>query len=356
MDQKLFERLHSTVLDWLVKLELPIDDSELLIFKKRVEGNNERFELEYVRQKGGFKVRDYQVLYFAFNKKYDIVGLRVRWDEVEFVPIDKYLPADVIKQRLSPEQLTLVYFSRRSNPVYACKDEWFDAATGKRTMSEELSVVQTLYWERQISNKKKKIKTPSKPFISNKLFDSLIMEDGITEVDLTNPHPFKGELTQGEKKQAIDIAITCLKEQYPDESGSFALVKRSDKPMVESEFGNIVVRFHRVINGIPSLENVVQIWVDRSKEKVLMEQDPQELWDEKVVNDVDNVTPVETAWLKLKDKIALPLGYRLHSYDLQSESPLKRLATLEYKLQCDWMCDAITNQVLNILEGGVNDE
>lgn len=56
--------------------------------------------------------------------------------------------------------------------------------------------------------------------------------------------------------------------------------------MVELEFGNIVVRFHRVINGIPSLGNVVQIWVDRNKEKVLMVQDPQEMWDEKGVNEV----------------------------------------------------------------------
>jgi hypothetical protein len=51
MDQEVFERLHSTVLDWLIKLGLPIDVSELLVFKKYVKGNNERFELEYVRQK-----------------------------------------------------------------------------------------------------------------------------------------------------------------------------------------------------------------------------------------------------------------------------------------------------------------
>ncbi|MFC5653867.1 hypothetical protein ACFPYJ_33110 [Paenibacillus solisilvae] len=348
MDHDVFEILHSKVLDGLDKLELPVDASELLVFKKSVEGNNERFELEYARQRDGFNVRDYQRLYFAFNKKHDIVGLRVRWDDVEFVTIEKHLTIEEIKQKLSPEQLVLVYSPRQKNPIYACKDEWFDVATGRKTVSEELSVVRIIKWEQPINVKKKKIKAPSKPLISNKLFESLILEDGITEIDLTNPHPFKGELTEEEQKQSIEIAISCLQEQYPDESGHFALVKRSDKPMVESEFGNIVVRFHRVINGIPSLGTAIQIWVDRNKGKVLMVHDPQEMWEEKAGNKVDtsqDVIPVETAWSQLKDKIDLKLGYRLHPYNLLSESPQKRLATLEYELQCDWICDAITNEV-----------
>jgi hypothetical protein len=349
MDHDVFELLYSKVLDWLYKLELPVVASELLIFRKSVKGNNERFELEYARQRDSFKVRDYQKLYFTFNKKYDIVGLLVRWDDVEFVAIEKHFTIDEIKQKLSPEQLVLVYFPRQRNPIYACKDEWFDAATGRKTVSEELSVVRAIQWEQPINVKRKKIKTPSRSIISNKLFESLILEDGITEVDSTNPHPFKGEITEEEKKRALEIAITCLREQYPAESGHFALVKRSDKPMVESEFGNIVVRFHRVINGIPSLGTVVQIWIDRNKGKVSMVLDPQEMWEEGV-NEVDtsqDVISAETAWSQLKDKIVLRLRYRLHPYDLRSESPLKRLATLEYELQCDWICDAITNQLFD---------
>ena len=116
----------------------------------------------------------------------------------------------------------------------------------------------------------------------------------------------------------------------------------------ESEFGNIVVRFHRIINGIPS-GTIVQIWIDRNKGKVLMVHDPQEMLKEKGVTEVDtsrDVISAETAWLQLKDKIALSLGYRVHPYDLRPESPLKRLATFEYELQCNWTCDAITNQVV----------
>lgn len=169
------------------------------------------------------------------------MGLHVRWDNVNFVPVDKHLSVEEIKQKLSPEQLVLVYFPHQNNPIYTCKDEWFDAATGRKTVSEELSVIQTVQWAQQINVKKKKIKAQSKPIISNKLFDSLILEDGITEVDLSDPHPFWGEITEEEKKRAVEIAIICLQEQYPDESGHFALVNRSDKPMVESEFGNIVV-------------------------------------------------------------------------------------------------------------------
>lgn len=95
----------------------------------------------------------------------------------------------------------------------------------------------------------------------------------------------------------------------------------------------------------------MQIWIDPNKEKVLlMVQDLQEMWEEKVVNDVitnRELISAETAWLQLKDKIAFPLGYRLHPYDLRSESPLKRLATLEFHLQCDWICDAITKKVFD---------
>jgi hypothetical protein len=79
----------------------------------------------------------------------DIVSLHVRWDEVNFEPIDKHLSAEEIKQKLSPEQLVLVYFPRQSNPIYVCKDEWFDAATGRKTVSEELSVVQTVQCTQQ---------------------------------------------------------------------------------------------------------------------------------------------------------------------------------------------------------------
>ena len=348
MDHDLFQRLHSKVLDWLPKLDLPITNSELLIFRRNVEGSNERFELVYLRQKDGIKVRDYQILHVVFNNKHDIVSLRVRWDDVNFVPTVKHLSAEEIKQKLSPEQLVLVYSPRQSNPIYASKDEWFDAATGRKTVTEELSVVQTIQWAQQRNVKEKKIKALSKPLISNKLFESLTLEDEITEVDLSEPHPFRAEITEEEKKRVVEIAATCLQEQYPEESGHFALVERSDKPMVESEFSNIVVRFHRLINGIPSLGNVVQIWIDRKKGKVLRVHDAQEMWEIKDANEVHSsreLISAETAWLQLKDKITLQLGYRLHPYNLRSESPLKRLATLEYELQCDWMCDAVTSKV-----------
>lgn len=118
--------------------------------------------------------------------------------------------------------------------------------------------------------------------------------------------------------------------------------------MVESEFGNFVVRFHRLINGIPSLGNVVQIWIDSIKGKVLMVHDAQEMREIRGVKEVHSsqeLISAETAWLQLKDKVTLQLGYRLHPYNLRSESPLKRLATLEYELQCDWMCDAVTSKV-----------
>lgn len=348
IDHDIYQRLHSEVLDWLQKLELPITNSELLIFRRNVEGNNERFELEYLRQKDGIKVRGYQILHVAFNNKHDIVSLRVRWDDVNFAPTVKHLSAEEIKQKLSPEQLVLVYSPRQSNPIYVSKDEWIDAATGRKTVSEELSVIQTIQWKQQRNVKEKKIKAPSKPLISNKLFESLTFEDEITEVDLSEPHPFGAEITEEEKKRVAEIAVTCLQEQYPEESGHFALVERSDKPMVEAEFGNFVVRFHRLINGIPSLGNVVQIWIDRIKGKVLMVHDAQEMREIRGVKEVHSsqeLISAETAWLQLKDKVTLQLGYRLHPYNLRSESPLKRLATLEYELQCDWMCDAVTSKV-----------
>ncbi len=166
--------------------------------------------------------------------------------------------------------------------------------------------------------------------------------------DPCSPHPLYPPLSNEEKTQAKDMAISYFTQHADRKLYQYAFIRKEGHEAVQSMPGNqIQVSVHRMRNGVPINGAGLRFIVDRDTWALNQVVDSLELFDMKVSGDDPFLEPtvsIEEAWDKLKNKVKVQLSYRLDT-DSSTHQPIARLV---HTIDCDWVCNAVTGELTKL--------
>lgn len=347
MEESSYEVLYPRVLDWIGRLELGIKPQELKLVRKTVIGGA-LFRMSFQRQYQGISIRDYQALEIKLNTNYELIHLNCTWDECAFEERTGLIPESELRQSFGNEQLSLAYISylASAHPFYMYREETYNAHTGQLVYSDQPELLEIIDLSTTMPQRNEQISVLHQP-IFDADYDSLKLENGVSEADPYAPHPFFTTVTEEDILKSKDIAVSYLKTHHNTEPCQFAFIRRPGHDVVKSMQGNqIVVEIHRVVNDISVIGAGIRLVIDHNTWKVKNVVDALEFT--MAVNELEldelqkSLISSSTAWEHMKEKINLKLQY-LFERDVTETAGRK--AILTYVLESKWICDACTGEI-----------
>lgn len=350
MEESEVETLYHHVLDWIAKLDLGIDPKELRLLRTTVI-DEELFRMSFQRQYQDIPFGEYQALEIKLNQNFDLIHLNCTWDECVFADRASLIPEEEFKGAFGDEQLTLAYIRLlpSTHPFYLCREDIYNPVTGQMVYSDLAKLLENIDLSATEPQLNQAITVLREP-IFDADYDSLKLGEGVDEADPYAPHAFFNTITKEEVQRAKDIAVSYLKTHHDAEPCQFAFIQRPGRDVVENMRGNqVVVEIHRVVNDIPVAGAVIRLVIDHHTWNVKNVVDT--LGFTKTVNDPD-LSGLQAAsfsradaWEQLKEKIKLKLQYR---FEEDGHGTAVKRAILTYVLDCGWLCDACTGELLEM--------
>lgn len=351
MEEATVEALYPHVLDWINRLDLGIDPQQLKRVRSSVIGEG-LFRLSYQRQYQGIGLRDYQALEMKLNQDFELIHLSCTWDECVFTEQAGLIPENEFKTSFGSEQLSLAYAGILStgHPFYACREDIYNAVTGQLIDSDQGGLLEYIDLS-TIEPKQSETITVLRVPIFTADYSSLKLKEGVCEADPYAPHPFFTTVTEEEISRAKDIAVSYLKTHHLAEPCQFAFIRKPGREVVESMRGNqIVVEIHRVVDGVPVAGAGIRLVIDHATWNVKNVVDALEFTKAVYgleICDLQTATvSSSTAWTQMKDKLKLQLQYHFDR-EVPVTAAAKK-AILTYTLDCDWICDACTGEMIRL--------
>ncbi|ASA21782.1 hypothetical protein [Paenibacillus donghaensis] len=351
LDEAEYEAVYPAIPDWLAKLELPIQPAELKLVRKHTYGG-ELLEFSFRREYAGIPVNGSQSLNLVMNRRRELIHLFWQWKECSFAPSTARLPEEQLLEQLESGQLSLTYHHLLSpeHPVYICREDTFDAATGQLLHTDQAERVEIIDLQEVRQRNLPRLEVERKPIFAADHYDVLRLADGMTEVDLSAPHPFRAELTQLEKERAKRIAAAYVSQLPEQKDCCYAFVSREGQKVVSGMQGDqIMVEVQRLIHQIPLSGGGIKLVLDHNTWKVNNVMDKSEwlgyLLEEKQSPLGSLQKPViarEQAWEQLEGRLKLKLHYMMEDDNGPHHA---REARLVYTLDCDWLCNAVTGEI-----------
>ncbi|WP_282936823.1 hypothetical protein [Paenibacillus sp. RC67] len=354
-----YESLFPYIVQWIQKLGLPIDSKELDLRKKMIIGEN-RYDFVYGRKHDGIPVSSHQALHITLNQAFDLTHLWCVWDACDFADSHEVIPKEKFKEQLDQSQLSLCYlnlFLPSDHPFYICREDVYDAVSGQLICTDKSDFIEIIDLDTSLPQRNQTIHIVRKPVFSEAQYEVLKLDDQVTDVDLTEPHPFYPVITEEEITKAQDIAVSYLKESVSEEPWQFAFIHRANGQIVESMQGNqIKVEIQRFLHGIPIMGGKIGLFIDRDTWNVTHVMDALKLFqarrgdkEKERTKNLGCCEPqivAETAWEQLYPHVQLTLTYRFKDRHSPDE---RRNALLVYTLlDCDWICDAVTGELTQL--------
>ncbi|UQZ37082.1 hypothetical protein C2I18_28220 [Paenibacillus sp. PK3_47] len=350
MDESTFEALYPHVLNWINKLSLHIDPQELRLVRKTVIGE-EMFRLSFQRHYQGIAIRDYQALEIKLNHNYELIHLNCTWDDCVFTEQAGLIPEKEFRAAFGVDQLSLTYINllKSNHPFYACREDIYNAVTGELVYSDQAVLQENIDLSTTEPQRNEKITVLRVP-IFDADYDSLKLEDGVQEAEPYAPHSFFTLITEEEKLRARDIAVSYLKTHHAADPCKFAFIGRPGRDVVESMRGNqVVVEIQRVVNDIPITGAGIRLVIDHHTWEVKNVVDTLDFIREAKGLDMSKLQAATflpaIAWEQMKDKLEFKLQYY---FDENRPETAGKRAILTYALDCDWLCDACTGELLKM--------
>ncbi|WP_028547988.1 YcdB/YcdC domain-containing protein [Paenibacillus sp. UNC451MF] len=354
-----YETIFPQVVQWINKLSLPIDLKELELRKKIVMGEK-RYDFVYGRKHNGIPVSTPQALHITLNQQFDLYHLWCVWDACDFADSTQLIPEATFKEQLDQSQLSLCYltlFHSSDHPFYICREDVYDALSGQLVFTDKSDFIEIIDLDSPLPQRNQNVRIVRKPVFSEAHYDVLKLDEHVTDINLTAPHPFYPELTEEDIVKAQDIAASYLKETALEEPWQFAFIHNADGQTAEAMQGNqIKIEIHRYLHGIPVMGGKIGLFIDRDTWNVTHVMDALKLFQErraeakkepdKALGCCEPQVTAETAWKELYPHIQLTLTYRFEDHFSVGE---RRKALLVYTLlDCDWICDAVTGELIEL--------
>jgi len=354
-----YEAVYPHVLQWIRKLDARINPEELVLRNKTVIGQK-RYDFVYGRQHNGIPVSTQQALHITLNRSFELLHYWCVWDDCEFADSSEYIPMDIFKEQLGPDQLTLCYlnlFHPSDHPFYLCRHDVFDAVTGELVYTDKSDFIEIIDLDTSLPERNQTVHIVRKPVFSEAHYDELKLEEHVTDVDLAAPHPFYPPVSEEEAARALDIAVSYLKQSVSEEPWQFAFIHKSDGRIVESMQGNqIKIEMQRFLHGIPIMGGKIGLIIDRDTWNITHVMDALKLFqasrgdaDKEARSNLGCCEPkivAETAWELLFPHIEARLSYRLADRHSPEETVK---ACLVYTLtHFDSICDAVTGERVHL--------
>ncbi len=188
-----------------------------------------------------------------------------------------------------------------------------------------------------------------RPIFTEPLFESLKIDDEMTDIDPLSPHPFFPELSEEEKTKAQDIAVSYLKRYVAGEPYQYAFIRKEGQDVTEGKWNIIEVHIHRTLYGIPIIGGGIRMFIDRDDWQLVQVMDAMKLWSSSGRGNTapfrKPVVTIGEAWEKLKERILLRLSYKL-----VPDFPAKgaNIAVPVYTADCGWICNAVTGELVKL--------
>jgi hypothetical protein len=359
MEEATYTAVYPHILEWIRRLELPIDPSELRLQGKRVT-DGRLYQLDYGRQHQGVPVGEYQHLRIWLDASFELVSLQCKWDACVFEDITGLLPIETFVKRLGPGQLSLCYplVVSMEYPVYAWSDDVFDAVTGQLIYSDHWNLIRKIDSscpDAGQSGAESPIEVLKAPIFSEKDFDELNISSDLMDPAMLKEHPHARSAKPEESQWAMDLASSYVRRNVKDELPfEYAFMRREGQEAVERMPGNqLRVDVQRLLYGIPVVGGRIRLALDRNRRVINHSIDGLEMIQLLKESDRFALQPprisIEEAWEAMHDKLDVQCIYRWESVNFmgQEESPTVYRAVPVYSLDSHCMLNAVTGHLID---------